>query len=139
MSTSIHYFPEGDYYIGDPCYVIPDDDWDELIDNTGCFGLHSETKDRKPITNWDDGVFYWNGEKCFASGTAYGDGCYSSNIQVNFGVDAGLIGIIPVKVISSDTILEAMRLGALRRFYDGFEVIELNGLFYFGDVKIDTN
>jgi hypothetical protein len=29
--------PAGTYILGDPCYAIPDDKWDEAIATTDCF------------------------------------------------------------------------------------------------------
>lgn len=142
MTTRTHIFPRGNYYIGDPCYVIPDenDAWDELIDNTGFFGLHTKDSKGDDIVNWDDGVFLYKGCKCFASGTAYGDGLYSSNIKTSFPVDAGLIGIIPLDIIISDKkVNDSIKLGAVRYFDNEFEVSEKDGIFYFGNIRINTN
>ena len=115
-------FPAGRYYIGDPCYVVADDDWIPL--------LHA--------TNYlDEGLFTYKGEKCFADGTAYGDGCYRDNRRNSYPVDAGLIGILPEKVciFPPNAYMEYNVL----EFKREFEVWSDGGVFHFGDIVIDTN
>ena len=124
-----HTFTAGKYYIGDPCYVVRDGSWAKLIKDTGCFGLEIDGK------NWDDGKFTYRGKPCFAMGTAYGDGCYSDNQGGEYGVDAGLIGILPVDVCTKS----GLKLGRVVEFPNDFDVYEFDGVFRFGHLKIDTN
>jgi hypothetical protein len=42
-----------------------------------------------------DGIFKVGKDKFVVSGTAYGDGCYMDNLGNKYGVDAGVIGIVP--------------------------------------------
>lgn len=136
--TRKHTFPAGHYYIGDPCYVIADRKWEGVLHDTGYFGLHTNAKenDGHPVTNWDDGVFDHNGYNCFASGTAYGDGCYEDNFDGSYGVDAGLISIMPME--ATDEEAEAW-LCSYHTFQHDFEVWEDDGVFHFGKLRIDTN
>lgn len=127
-----HMLSAGTYFIGDPCYLVADEDWDDLLSSTGFFGLHTE----KPVPNWDNGLFEYDGT-CFAWGTAYGDGLYSlldsQQREVHrVGVDSGLIGILPARGEKPDLMYEVT-------FDRDFEVWERNGLFYFGGYTIDTN
>jgi hypothetical protein len=139
--TRKHIFPAGEYYIGDPCYIIPDEDWDNLCKNTNYWG---EGDNRFPIkdedvVNFDDGLYHWEGRTCFAAFTKYGDGCYGDkkgNVMV--GVDSGLIGIIPIK--KGDEIEGLFYpYTLLRTFGKKFLVWEEDGVFHFGNkVKINT-
>ena len=75
----------GKYYIGDPCYVVEDqNDWIKLLEDTNYFKNKNQSYKGQPI---------------YCGGTAYGDGCYESNKGKCYGVDAGLLGIMPVEVI----------------------------------------
>ena len=128
--TDKHVFPAGNYWIGDICYAIKDSKWKGMIKSTGCFGLEMNSK----VKNWNDGCFTYNGEKCFVDGTAYGDGCYLDNHAKEYGVDAGLIGIMPLGACDGDSL----NGGHPIRFEYDFEVYADNGVFYFGDVIINT-
>lgn len=133
--TQKYTFLAGKYYIGDPCYAIANEKWDSLIDNTGCFGI--EIKD-KPLPNWSDGLYRYKGYTCFASGTAHGDGVYISKIG-RHPVDAGLLGIIPSEAVDKkESGYPLPRLGVFHTFEQPFQVCEIDGIFYFGDILIDT-
>lgn len=75
--------PAGKYYLGDPCYSVPDDEWDSLLGSCNYF-LDSAVGTCP------------NGLKVLSFGTAFGDGCYSDNTGRLFPVDAGMIGLTPV-------------------------------------------
>ena len=83
--------PAGEYYVGDPCYSVSHDAegseaWDAILTSSNIF---------------DDRIKgSWNGFDVIASRTAYGDGVYTDqNDEYEFGVDAGLIGVIPVALV----------------------------------------
>ena len=65
-----------DYYLGDPCYVIPDDEWGDFCS----------------IMRDDGEEFEYKGETCVVIGTG-GDGDFGG-----LSVDAGIIGCIPVSL-----------------------------------------
>lgn len=73
--------PAGTYYLGDPCYAVPDSEWGSLLDSTDCFG--------------NPEGFLSDGTRVVAFGTYYGDGEYYDQFGRDYGVDAGLIGLIP--------------------------------------------
>ncbi|NLK64953.1 MAG: hypothetical protein GX289_07650 [Tissierellia bacterium] len=113
----------GKYYIGDPCYVVEDqNDWIKLLEDTNYF----ENKNQS-----------YKGQPIYCGGTAYGDGCYESNKGKCYGVDAGLLGIMPVEVIDIPET-EAEFLGSIETFDKDFDVEIGKGLFIFGDIIIDT-
>ncbi len=71
--------PAGTYYIGDLCYVLGDDVYDNIFGGTGYSpGIYSEKATRR--------VF-------LVGHTAYGDGRYPGSDGNSFAVDAGIIGI----------------------------------------------
>lgn len=127
MTTS-YTFQAGKYYIGDICYAILDQNWDKLIEETGCFGLDTNSN-----VNWD-GRFIYNSQVCFVDSTAYGDGVFFDNEGREYGVDAGLIGIMPIKACDGDS----MNGGNIVEFKTVFRVFANNGSFQFGNITIET-
>lgn len=142
VGTIVHEFEAGKYFIGDPCYFISDDNWDDVIKRTGCFGLHTENGQE----DWFEGLYHHNGKECFAWGTLWGDGSYDvldiSNgrnpVRLHsLGVDAGLLGIMPVEAVD---VTPKFVGGKLQwNFYESFEVMcTRDHVFYFGNLKIIT-
>lgn len=80
----------GKYWIGDPCYVVPDYQWSPFLEISE-YGGTGET------------VF--EGYTMFVFSTAYGDGTYQlSNRKTGedlfaCGVDAGMLSIIPLEFV----------------------------------------
>lgn len=79
---------EKGFYIGDICYVLSDDIYDEVWGGAG----------------YEDGIYEVpeNGFKFAVAGTAYGDGCYTDNNYRQYGVDAGVIGLVPKELVDKD-------------------------------------
>jgi hypothetical protein len=77
-------FPAGKYYIGDPCFVLDDEHYNSTVCD-GEEGFH---------TNATHTIGYFS--------TAYGDGCYRGTNGQSYGVDAGIIGIVPAELIKPD-------------------------------------
>lgn len=135
MPTSMA-MPAGKYWIGDPCYIFPNDGplsdkWMELLEKVDFFEVS--------YGELDDGKI-----KVWAASTAYGDGLYSGTNGfevIDFSVDAGLIGIVPQETVDylgrGDRNLET--LGLFVEFTTPFRVECLNGVFRFGYIYIDTN
>ena len=71
--------PAGKYILGDPCYAIPDEHWTDF--------LHTR------VTN--SGVGDVAGRCVLSFGTAYGDGTYEGSDGFEYGVDSGMIGLVP--------------------------------------------
>ena len=102
------------FYVGDVCYVLGDrvyhGEWGRM---------HS----------YADGV--WEDPKTgfsFAvAGTAYGDGSYFDGEGHEYGVDAGVIGIVPLELVEKESGLE------LGRVFEGSGEAEFeadDGVFY---------
>lgn len=80
--------PRGRYYIGDLCYVLGDNIYDNIFGGTGYeSGIYEEKN--------SDRVFLVNS-------TAYGDGEYPGSDGNKFAVDAGIIGICSEDLMAKD-------------------------------------
>jgi len=111
--------PPGMYVLGDPCYAVPDDEWSDLLHSCNYFSQPVGMACGKPVMAFD---------------TAYGDGEYRDNNGFSYGVDAGLIGLVPVEIA---------KFGV----YDDSRIVEfssetlctnVNGVMNFGVIVIDT-
>lgn len=81
--------PNG-FYFGDPCYAMGDKEYDELIDQMFA-------TDHRGVV----GRFDIAGSKVIVDNTAYGDGEYPGR-NFNYGVDAGMLGIVPMELVDGD-------------------------------------
>lgn len=120
-------FGAGEYYIGDICYVIDDvgDAWEKIGMQIGWGGMES-------FADWRE-IFYHNGQDGWMSSTAWGDGSYYDNFGRMYWVDSGSLGILP---------LSACDLGGfggnIVKFDKPFEVFCDDGIFFFGNIIINT-
>ena len=74
--------PPGKYVLGDPCYVVPQEDWQPLLESCDYFNLP---------------VGLCKGFQVLGFSTKYGDGTYADNQHRHYPVDAGLIGLVPIE------------------------------------------
>jgi len=115
----------GTYFLADPCYAVPDDLWTELLDSCDYF--------KEPVGKvTKDGVEY----SVLGFSTAYGDGCYVGSDGFSYGVDAGLIGLVPKALCSGDEFTET--LGTWITFTEPTECLNHDGVMMFGELVIDT-
>ena len=120
-------FPAGEYYIGDFCSLLDNEDYDEIV----CSFLY------------DGEPYQYKKFNFLFGGTAHGDGQYSDN-QGNscYSVDSGTIGIInlPTKKLQQQAKELTERGHAnIIKFDKPFTVYYGHGVFYFGDIMIDTD
>jgi hypothetical protein len=116
--------PAGTYFLGDPCYIISHDaGWMELLDSCGYF-------DGSPVGEV-------HGCEVLAFGTKYGDGVYFDQLGRAFGVDAGLIGLVPVQPWEHE-VRKALGdgLGKLVVFTEDSTCTSEDGLLTFGPVAV---
>lgn len=99
------------YWIGDPCYVLKEPngfDWRLLLTFTGCFGLYDLTLplEERAIKcrpkEEQNGLFEIKGRQVAVSSTAHGDGGYYDVAGNEYGVDAGLLGCVPLTLLGDD-------------------------------------
>lgn len=112
-------FKAGKYYVGDLCYAVSDENWDQLLDDTDY--LEADNMTYKGVPIW-------------AHGTAYGDGGYKDLQGREYTVDAGIIGVMPYEVVDGDSITG----GQVIDFPNDFSVSYRNGKFLIGDIVINT-
>ena len=110
-----NFLPAGKYYIGDPCYVVPDEHWTDGDDF--CDQLFSNNSPEAPAN------IMILGHPIQAQNTAHGDGVYDDNIGNSYPVDAGLIGAVPVDLNEN---CDGM-LNTIIDFEEDFQVIYNDG------------
>ena len=112
----------GVYWLGDPCYAIPNNDW-----MTWLKAARYETRNTLDAT--------LNGHRAIAFGTLYGDGCYEGSDGNNYPVDAGLIGLVPVALNANVRPDLAVKVT-----FTAPTVCEAraNGDLVFGDITVHT-
>lgn len=118
LSSKSVVVPRGAYILGDPCYVVPDADWDALLQSCNYFN--------EPVGKVGD-------FKVLAFGTKWGDGCYPDNKGNTYPVDAGLIGLVPVAYATAD-----WNDSTLVVFENETLCTNDDGILKFGDYVVDT-
>lgn len=117
-------FNAGEYWVGDLCYVLSDDDWDEYFQN------YANQPNTKHV--FSDGREFWY------CNTAFGDGTYVDQFDNEYQVDSGTIGVISLADIDEEHPDTWMAGGATLLFEDEFHCSYANGVFYIGEIVIDT-
>jgi hypothetical protein len=121
--------PAGHYILGDPCYAVPDSDWDSLLQSCNYF--------ENPIGYVKDGIQEF---PVLAFSTRWGDGCYKGTDGNTYPVDAGLIGLVPVEILGKD--VHNLR-GDLSKIVTFDKTIKCSrdsdGKLRFGHITIDTD
>lgn len=113
--------PAGTYILGDPCYSIPEDEWDDILTETNYFN--------DSYGNLSDGRFF------LGFGTAFGDGVFTGSDGVDYGVDAGLIGLVE----APEEYVNEYNDRSVIVFETETIVSNDNGRMQFGNVFIDTD
>lgn len=116
--------PAGEYYVGDPCYAVDDHDrWMKWLEDADYM-----SNPRYLLADLD-------GQPALGIGTAFGDGTYLGSDGNEYGVDAGLLGVVPVEV-AEDNALHAMQRVT---FDQPFECSYDEGTINLGHIQIDTD
>jgi hypothetical protein len=129
------------YYVGDLCYVMTNDEWEEVCDMiappfTG-MGVPPSTDETEGKLQLADG------RKFAIYSTAYGDGIYSDNYGRSYCVDSGTLGIIKVEDIrypefNEETILRMGQIVELPADFDSISSQSEDGQILFDTVAIET-
>jgi hypothetical protein len=124
----------GKYYVGDLCYVMDNDEWEQVCART----IQGRS--------FADGEFELNDGRKFAIyGTSWGDGGYSDYYGNEYSVDSGSIGCIKLKDIKAEKYDDIERLGAIVEFETDFVTgggrgtKGWNGIIQFGRIAIETD
>lgn len=80
-------FGKGKYFIGDICYALADIIYDNIWGK---------------VFGYKEGCYELGKLKFAVDGTRHGDGCYIGNDGVEYGVDAGVIGVVPAELFDED-------------------------------------
>jgi hypothetical protein len=115
--------PAGRYYIGDLCYALGDDIYDNIFGGTGYSSGIYEEKD--------------TGRVFLVANTAWGDGEFEGSDGKHFAVDAGIIGICCASLVKKsgegghmytfDTPVKCnFRQGMFSFFYGWHQVLDIN-------------
>lgn len=85
------------WYVGDPCYIIPDDDWQDFCEAT--FNEENRAKGDRRERGHVDSIINWHGQEITlwsngGDGTWTFSGLESANGKTSFGVDAGIFCVI---------------------------------------------
>lgn len=115
--------PAGYYYMGDPCYVIPDEKWGKFVDKT---------------FQYEGTMFKFSDYPCWTHGTYLGDGVYFDDFNNFYSVDSGLIGVVEIGVFMFDIEPQDITDGRIVDFKEPFEVYYQDGVFNIGHFQIDT-
>lgn len=114
------------FYIGDICYVLSDDIYSGVW---GKIGLYA------------DGEYATaDGNKFAVASTAYGDGCYGDDYGNVYGVDAGVLGLVPFELVAKRN---GVQWGAVFEGEGEATMVAKDGEFEFTlpngrKIKIDT-
>lgn len=112
--------PAGSYYIGDPCYYVPEHLWGKLLENSGFF-------EKSPIGEIE-------GFKILAISTEYGDGVYTGSDGRIYPVDSGTIGLTPAELVEKKDRVKKH----LINFSNDVICSRKGGLITIGNIKIET-
>jgi hypothetical protein len=122
----------GTYWIGDLCYVIENETWQNKI----CTALnHSE----EHHDGTDPALVVLPGGCAFLGNTSYGDGTYTGSNGFNYGVDSGTIGIVNKEAMNKVLTDCDTTLGTFITRDKHFSVSIENGTFKFDDIIIETD
>ena len=115
----------GTYFLGDPCYAVPESLWMPLLESCNYY------QDSPVGTVKKNGQTY----EVLAFGTAYGDGVYQDNQGHSYPVDAGLIGLTPIELVEG---IPRPDLGRVVTFERNFICVGEEGMMHFGS-RIQIN
>jgi hypothetical protein len=119
--------PAGRYYIGDPCYAIAGNHWGKWLTNAG-LDINSSMLTGNIVDSFD----------AFAFSTAHGDGTYYDQKGREYGVDAGLIGLVPLSYLEANNV-EVENYWTFVTFDRPTECSSFDGTLSFGDIVINTD
>lgn len=114
---------KGNYYIGDPCYFIKDEDWMDFLDQLTGQEYEGGT-----------GEVNFKGKTLFTSSTKYGDGTYLDNGDNRYPVDTGLISVIPTNIYQENPQIKGYYIDTTFVC----ETVDDEGVIRIGDIEIYT-
>lgn len=142
--NTLNVLPAGKYFVGDPCYAVPDDKWMRVLEETGYLGLYAnrESMENFPYPPNDGnkyGMWLFEGFAIGASSTKYGDGGYFDQNGNCYSVDSGTLGVVPIELIESFDEYDLNTLGRIVDFPIPFTVEYSDGIVFIDDIEINTD
>jgi hypothetical protein len=131
MIDSEKHFPPGEYYLGDLCYVLGQDQgtWDQICD--ALFAAYDRGEHATTLFLHETPVWL--------ARTAYGDGVYYDAHGRGYAVDSGTIGLCPTSLCTATALAELDdTLGQVITMAHDFHPTWDHGVFSIGTVTIDT-
>jgi hypothetical protein len=133
--------PAGEYFMSDPCYVLGSND--KKADPSNPLYDPKWWAVLDAIENEDDGsyngAYTKDGLTAVIFSTDHGDGVYYDNYRRRYGVDAGMIGIIPVAMATrTDYLGQVGDMFQRAKFAQPFTCSSNDGVLRFGTIRIDT-
>lgn len=128
--------PAGTYYIGDLCYILQDDFWDDVCE------LYFDKNPNQTVFEYKLAEPYLKDRQVIPFAmmrTRWGDGTYPDLNGNWFDVDSGTIGCIEVNDYESLTGSCTLDVNSLFTFDKEFEVYYENGYLRFGHIEINTS
>lgn len=121
--------PAGEYIVGDPCYAVPDERWMEWLEASD----YTNSDRMHPLLGELDG------RSVLGFSTQFGDGVYHGTDGHEYGVDAGLIGLVPVEVADMAEDATWRRCSQQITFAEDTECSRTDeGTLKFGSLTIQT-
>jgi hypothetical protein len=121
----VYNFSKGVYLIGDPAYFFHDKGHDEWLRFLEVNNFVDEDGEGRLLSTNDKVVVF---------STNHGDGLYLDDLNNEYTVDSGLIGIIPFRE-NSDIPHGMNKI----EFDKDFECYKNGFILHFGDITIDTD
>jgi hypothetical protein len=91
-----HTYPAGEYYIGDICYALSDDVYQKQWGDKFKYARGTHVITYKGVTDFVS-----------VNSTTYGDGIYTDTSNgLDFEVDSGTIGIVPISLCNPKNIID---------------------------------
>ena len=114
--TETFELPAGRYWIGDPCYVIDENQWDGFLEEVDC----------------EETLFQFNNLDVVCAETN-GDGCWDFDGKT-YGIDAGLMAVIPAELVGENAaetgifVENVDQVTVIRSRYDHFQGFIVGGV-----------
>lgn len=118
---------EKGFYIGDPCYVLSDKNYNEIWGDK---------------YDYADGIIGIDDYSFIVKGTYFGDGVYEDEEEYSYPVDSGTIAIVPLELCDQDTKLGRVikeEGEAILNEEDGIFNIKINGKVITIDTRLEED
>ena len=130
--------PAGAYYIGDPCYILNDKTYDNILMPV----MREANRNGRDTYEFYSNPHNEYTQRGVVMGTLHGDGIYYDNIGVSYPVDSGQIACIDIASIGlkADIIYYVNTKAVyLYNFDKPFDCVRHdNGVLRFNSISINT-